>query len=306
MKKHLFLLLLTLIILTQITIAQEAANDDDSPIKVDTLLITMPLTVTDNKGRYVPGLKKGDFTIIENGIEQPIEYFFNEEAPMNVAIVIDTSASTKNALGNIQKAARDFVKVLRPEDKGIIVSFDNRTLFLSDLTADHKKLTKAIEKARIADEAGSDLNEAVLRLVNKYLDSFKGRKAVIALTDGMVVKRSVSSQQVIDALRESDTLFYPIIFKTKFLIEAKARAAATGGKPMSIEILEIIASETGGRFYEKDSASLQEAFLSIAEELKNQYLLGFYPQDVERGKATGNIRVEVERKDFRLKIKKRW
>jgi len=305
MKKRLFLIVLASILLITGAVAQNTPEDDDQPIKVDTLLLTMPLTVTDSKGRYIAGLKKENFSIVENGIEQTVEYFFNEEAPMNVALVIDTSASTKDVLAKIQKAARDFVKVLRPEDKAVIVSFDSRTLFLSDLTADKKKLSKAIEQTRIANEAGSDMNEAVLRVVKNHFDSFKGRKAVIALTDGMVIKRSVTSQQVMDALRKSDTLFYPIIFKTKFLTEAKARAAATGGKPMSIEILEIIASETSGRFYEKDAANLNEAFQSIAEELKNQYLLGFYPQDVEKGKATGNIRIEVDHKDLRVKSRKR-
>ena len=80
---------------------------------------------------------------------------------MNVAILIDTSASTKEVLDKIQKSAREFIKVLRPEDRAIIVSFDYRTLFLSELTSDKKKLAKAIEQTRIADEAGSDMNRAV-------------------------------------------------------------------------------------------------------------------------------------------------
>ena len=305
MKKQLFLLVLASIILTNAAFAQEVI-EDDAPIKVDTLLLTVPLTVTDNRGRHIAGLQKENFSIVENGIERDIEYFFNEEAPMNVAIVIDTSASTEDALDKIQKAARDFIKILRPEDRGIIVAFDSRTKFLTDLTADKKKLSKVIEQTDIAGETGSDMNEAVLRVVNNYFNSFKGRKAIIALTDGMVVKRVVTSQQVMDAMQKSDTLFYPIIFKTKFLTEAKSRAAKENRKPMSIEILEIMALETSGRFYEKDAANLKEAFQSIAEELKNQYLLGFYPQDTEQGKATGNIRIEVDRKELQVRMKKRW
>ena len=305
MKKQLLLLLLASIFLITAANAQQA-EEDDTPIKVDTLLLTMPLTVTDSKGRNIAGLKKESFTIFENGIEQDIEYFFNEEAPMNVALVIDTSASTRDALDNIQRAARDFIRVLRPEDKGIIVTFDNRTVFLTDLIDDKKKLSKAIEQTNVASATGSDMNEAVLSVVNNYFSSFQGRKAVICLTDGMVVKRAVTSQQTMDALQKADTLFYPIIFRTKFLTEAKARTAAAGRKPMSIEILEILASETGGRFYEKDAANLKEAFQSIAEELKNQYLLGFYPQDTENGKAKGNIRIALDRTDLTVRTKKRW
>jgi len=304
MKKQLLLLLLSSLLLVNVVKAQE--TDDDTPIKVSTLLLTVPFTVSDRGGRNIAGLKKENFSIFQNGDEQDIEYFFNEEAPMNVAILIDTSVSTEKVLDKIQKAARDFVKILRPEDKGIIASFDYRTLFLSELTSDKKKLSKAIDQARIADKEGSDMNEAVLQVVKNHFDSFKGRKAVIVLTDGIVIKRSVSSQQIMNALQKSDTLFYPIIFKTKFLSEAKTRAAASKSKPMTIEILEILAQETAGRFYEKDAANLKEAFESIAEELKKQYLIGFYPQETETRTSPGDIRIEVDRKDFTAKTKKRW
>ena len=295
---------MSLVLLITNGTAQEI--EDDTPIKIDTLLLTMPFTVADKSGRNIAGLKKENFSILENGIEREIEYFFNEEAPMNVAILIDTSGSTEKVLDKIQKAARDFVKILRPEDKGIIVSFDYRTVFLSELTSDKTKLSKAIEQTQIAHHTGSDMNEAVFHIVNNYLDSFKGRKAIIALTDGMVIRRAVSSQQIMDIMQKSDTIFYPIIFKTKFYVEAVARAAKDNRKPMSIEILEILAQETAGRIYEKEATNLKEAFQSIAEELKNQYLVGFYPKNTENGKPLGNIRLEVDRKELTVRTKKRW
>lgn len=303
-KKQLLLFLLTLVLLINGSTAQE--KEEDAPIKVDTLLLTMPFTVTDKSGRNVAGLKKENFSILENGIDRKIEYFFNEEAPMNVAILIDTSASTKQVLDKIQKAARDFVKVLRPEDKGIIVSFDYQTVFLSDLTNDKKKLSKAIDQTRIANQTGSDMNQAVFQINNQHFAAFKGRKAIIVLTDGMVIKRAVSSQQIMDDLQKTDTIFYPVIFKTKFYTDAVARAAVYKRKPMSIEILEILAQETSGRIYEKDVVNLKEAFQSISEELKQQYLIGFYPVNVEKGKPLGNIRLEVGQKDLTIRTKKRW
>lgn len=303
-NKQSLILLLFLILLTNVVKAQDA--EDDTPIKVDTLLLTMPFTVTDKGGRNIPGLKKENFSIFQNGREQDIEYFFNEEAPMNVAILIDTSASTKEVLDKIQKSARDFVKVFRPEDKGIIVSFDYQTLFLTELTSDKKKLSKAIEQTRIADQAGSDMNAAIFQVVNNHFASFKGRKAIIVLTDGMVMRKTITTQQILDTLQKSDTLFYPIIFKTKFYAEARSRAATNKSKPLPMELLEILAQETAGRFYEKDAADLKEAFQSIAEELKNQYLLGFYPQNTEAGKSSSDIKIEVDREGFTVRTKKRW
>lgn len=300
MKKQLLLLLLAAILLTNVVKAQDE-NGDDAPIKINTLLFTIPLTVKDKNGRNVPGLKKENFSIFQNGDTQNIEYFFNQEAPMNVAILLDTSASTREVLDNIQKAARDFVKVFRPEDKGIIVSFDDRTLFLSKLTSDKKELSKAINQARIAEQTGSDMNAAVLQIVKNYFASFKGRKAIIVLTDGMVIRRDISTQQTLEALQQSDTLFYPIVFKTKFYAEAMSKPK----KPLPVEMLQFLADQTTGRFYEKNAANLKEAFQSIAEELKNQYLIGFYPQTTETGASSGSIKLAIDRKELTIETKKR-
>ena len=304
MKKQLSVLLLSLVFFINVVPAQDA--NDDAPIKVDTLLLTMPLTVNDNRGRNIPGLKRENFSIFQSGEEQEIDYFFNEEAPMNVAILIDTSASTKNVLDKIQKAARDFVKILRPEDKGIIVSFDYQTRFLSGLISDQKKLSNAVNQTRIADKSGSDMNEAIFQVVKNHFESFKGRKAIIVLTDGMVVKRAFSSQQIMDVLQKSDTLFYPIVFKSKSLSEAMARSAANNRKPLSIEVLEVLAQETAGKYYEKDAENLREAFQNIAQELKNQYLIGFYPQYAERGISADDIRIQVDQAELTVRAKKRW
>ena len=279
--------------------AQDA--NDDAPIKVDTLLLTIPLTVSDGKGRNVPGLKKGNFTIFQNGEEQDIELFLNEEAPMNVAILLDTSYSTKKVLDNIQKAARDFVKILRPEDKAVVVTFDNRTAFLTGLTSDRKMLSNAIEQARITDTNGSDMYEAIFAVINNHFAALKGRKAIIVLTDGMVTGRGISAQQTLDALQKSDILFYPIIFKTD-----NNSWRISGSKNTSpFEILKILSEETAGRLYEKEAAKLNEAFRSIAEDLKNQYLLGFYPQSSEKGKPLGHVRVAVDRTGFTVRAKKK-
>ena len=303
MRKLLFLTL-SLIFLINAVRAQEPT--DDAPIKIDTLLLTMPLVVKDKNGHNITGLKKENFSIIQNGDKQNIEYFFNEESPMNVAILIDTSASTKEVLDKIQKAARDFIKVLRPEDRAIIVSFDYRTLFLSELTSDKKILSKAIDRASIADQAGSDVNRAIVQLVNNHFDSFKGRKAIIVLSDGMTLRRDISTQQTLETLQKADTLFYPIVFKTKFYAQARQRAANNNTKPLPMKMLEFLATETTGRFYEKDAANLKEAFQNIAEELKKQYLLGFYPQNTNTGYLNKNIRITVDRRDLRIETKKRW
>lgn len=294
----LFSVLICFLVFTNPVRAQQP--DEDELIKVDTTLLTIPVTVSDQKGRNVPGLKKENFSIFQDGEEQYIDFFFNEEAPMNVAILLDTSYSTKDVLDNIQKAAKDFLKVLRPEDQALIVGFDHRTQFLSQLTSDRKSLSKAIERASVTNVNGSDMHQAISLVVKNHFGTLKGRKAIIVLTDGMVTGRSVSSQQILETLQNADTLFYPIIFKTK-----ANSTRSSGKKPLPIEILEIISQETAGRFYEKEATKLKEAFNSIAEEIKKQYLLGFYPENSGSGAAPKHIRVAVDRDDLTVRVKKK-
>ncbi|HEY0461579.1 MAG TPA: VWA domain-containing protein [Pyrinomonadaceae bacterium] len=274
-------------------------EEDNTPVKVDTLLLTIPLTVNDKKGASIAGLKKENFTIYEDGLARDIDLFMNEEAPMNVAILLDTSYSTKNVLDNIQKAARDFVKILRPEDRAIIVGFDRHTVFLSGLESDHKTLSKAIERVRVSGDNGSDMYEAITLVTENYFAALKGRKAIIALTDGMVSGNGISTQETMDAMQKADTFFYPIIFKTP----ANSRPAAK--KPVLVELVEIMSEVTGGKMYEKDSTKLKEAFESIADDLKNQYLLGFYPRNTSTGTGRSRVRVGVDRENLFVRIKKK-
>jgi Ca-activated chloride channel family protein len=304
--RFLAVILLSFVMFAKFAAAQEptpqptpADEEDNTPVKVDTLLVTIPLTVSDRKGAFIAGLKKENFTIYEGGLSQKIELFLNEEAPMNVAILLDTSYSTKDVLDNIQKAARDFVKILRPGDKAVIVSFDDRTVFLSRLESDRKILSTAIERVSVSNVNGSDMYEAIAQVTRNYFADLKGRKAIIALTDGMVTGRGISAQQTLDSLQKSDTFFYPIIFTTDALKRTRTR------KPVTVELLQIMAEDTGGKFYEKDSTKLKEAFQSIAEDLKYQYLIGFYPRNTKGGNERSRIRVAVDRENLLVGVKKK-
>ena len=284
-----------------VSLRAQTENDDDQPIKVDTLMVTIPLTVSDAKGRNVAGLKKSNFTVFQNGEEQDVEIFLNEEAPMNVAILLDTSYSTREVLDDIQDAARDFIKILRPEDKALIVSFSNRTEFLSGLTADRKSLSNAIERARISPTNGSDMPDAIFSVINNHFTQLKGRKAIIVLTDGQVSGRVYTAQQTLNVLQKADTILYPIIFSKN-----SSRASASRiNQPQKFSILKILTEETAGRFYEREAAKLKEAFRSIAEDLKNQYLIGFYPQDNETEKSLGHIRIAVDCPGYNVRAKKK-
>jgi len=189
-------------------------SNESETIKVDTVLINIPVIASDRDGRFVAGLKKENFFIIESGERRNVDLFEDVEAPLNVAILIDSSLSTSGVLGDIKKAAREFVKTLRPEDQCLVATFDSKLHIEITFNSDVKKLNKTIDRVNVAREVGSNMFDSLHFLISKSFYSIKGRKAIIVLTDGRVgPTKDVSDNKLLDTLAESDVLVYPILFE---------------------------------------------------------------------------------------------
>lgn len=214
-KQSILSALLLISLLFSINSSNFAQTTNEEVIKVNTALVNIPVIISDRNGRYIAGLQTQNFTLLEDGKPQRIEYFASEESPINVAILLDTSRSTEQVLGKIKKSAREFIKQLQPADRCMIMSFDNDIQILSEFTSDHKVLDKAIKKAEIGDRIGTMLNDAVYEAVDKEFSKMKGRKAIILLTDGKDAGSYVSKRDLIYRLEESDTLVYPIFYETE-------------------------------------------------------------------------------------------
>src|SRR5262244_4301274 len=125
---------------------EKPQQDQQQPtIKIGTNLVTVPVIVTDHYGRFITGLTRKEFTVREEGSPQKIEDFSSTEAPFSVALLIDTSHSTKNKLGRIRKAAETFIRQLLPNDRIMVVSFDDKVRFVCDFSSDHEVLKRAVK-----------------------------------------------------------------------------------------------------------------------------------------------------------------
>lgn len=207
-------LLILAFALTTLGVRAQSVNTDET-IKIDTRLVSVPVIVSDRNGRYVPNLAATDFTVWQDGVRQNIEFFGAAEEPLTVALLIDTSQSTRPVLDDIKDSARSFIKLLLPQDRAMIVSFDYDTHVLNPLTSDQEQLKNAIKRAEIPDGLfGTTLRDAAFQTVNRSFAGIKGRKAVIILTDGKDFGSRISSRELIYSLQETDTLIYTIMFKT--------------------------------------------------------------------------------------------
>ncbi len=270
-------------------------ESDEAPIKVSTVLLNIPVIASDREGRNISGLTKEDFVITQNGEKKQIECFSDENAPINVAIIVDTSGSTTPIMGNIKKAARTFLKVLRPEDNVLIVSFDGKFKFLSELTSDQKTLEKAIDKLEMIQLEGTTMYDSIDEVINNKFASVKGRKAIILLTDGFEGSSRISQKEFTRMLTESDTVIYPVLF-------IFSRLPKNSFTDNMLDYMKLIASITAGKLHYGGS-DLQKAFQSIADEMKKQYLIGIYPQTVETGKPP-EIKIDVLRENVVMRTKR--
>jgi VWFA-related protein len=290
---------------------EEVAEGD--VVRVDTALVTVPVSVLDRQGRFVPNLRREDFSVFENGVEQSIAYFEPAEKPFTVALVLDTSASTHFHLWEIKEAAIAFATQLRPQDRVLVVSFNDQVLLLTEATNDLNVVSAVIQQ-NANTGASTRLYDAVDLVIKERLNKIKGRKAIVLFTDGVDTSSYMATyQSTLNEVEELDALIYPIQYDTSDYLRAMQGAGsitivssnsnwpgrsssqviysgpATGGIPppgtskadyeRADKYLHELAEKTGARLYQaNNSAQLAQAFARIAEELRRQYSLGYYPQ----------------------------
>ena len=310
-------------------------------MRVNTNLVTVPVSVLDKQGRFVPNLRREDFSLFENNVEQSIAYFEPSEKPFTVALVLDTSASTHFQLAEIKEAAITFAKQLRPQDRVLVVSFNDQVLLLTEATNDLNLVETVIEENAYTGNS-TRLYDAVDLTIRERLNKIKGRKAIVLFTDGVdTSSQQATLQSTLREVEELDALIYPIKYDTSDYIQAMQGAGngtitvttttrglfgtststqtynvpGSGGAPIpgstkadydrADKYLHALADRTGGRLYEaNDTKQLAEAFTRIAEELRRQYSLGYYPKtDSADGNERRDIRVRVRQSNLAVKAR---
>lgn len=285
-----------------------ATEDGDEVVKVETSLVTIPISVFDRNGLYIPNLTKENFKVFDNGVEQQIEYFATSEKPFTVVLLIDTSPSTEYKIDEIRLAARAFVDQLKPQDRVAVIEFDGNPQVLTRATGNREQIYKAIKKADFG--WGTALYDAVDLALKEHLAQIEGRKAVVLFTDGVDTQSSKATyDSTLDLAEEFDAPIFPIYYNT-FL--ENSRQSFPGPEPVfgsgrtageyavGKKYLEELSAYTGGRIFKPESTpgGLTAAFEGIAEELRRQYNIGYIPTETGTSGQRRSIRVRVDRKNL--------
>lgn len=296
-------------------------------VRVDTSLVTIPVSVRDRSGRYAPDLRREDFRVFEDGVEQRIAYFATVDQPFTVALVLDTSGSTDFSLSDMQRAAFAFIEQLKPADRVTVISFDDRIDVLCEPTSDREQLNRAIRRAH--GGGGTRLYDAVEYTLKKRLAQIRGRKAVVLLSDGVDTTSRASYQSSIKLAEQSDALIYTVSYggfrgtlpgvvtQPRIplpggggIIIGNPRGTGAGGGTTAADYargeayLNELAQRTGGRMYRGNSVvNISQAFAWVAEELRRQYSLGYYPKASGKNGERRLIKVEVNQPNLAVQAR---
>jgi len=313
--------------LNESTINPGGETVEGDVIRFDTALVMVPVSVLDRNGRYVPLLRKDQFRLAENGINQKIAYFATTDSPFSVVLLIDTSGSTQMRLEDIQDAAIKFVEKLKPTDSVMVMSFDDRIQVQCKATTDRDVIEKAIRRTRTG--GGTRLYDAVDDILRKQLQTITGRKAVVLFTDGVdTTSHRASYDSTLRLAEESDAPIYSVDYDTSGMGGGMGRGTGgrgtifgipfpTPGIPGStipgsnpgdyrraVAYLHALSNQTGGRFYSGDTQfGVGQAFTWIAEELGRQYSLGYYPSTPGKEGERRQIKVRVTESDMVVKAR---
>jgi Ca-activated chloride channel homolog len=294
-----------------------STETDEETIKVDTNLISIPVTVATKNGSFVPSLSKGNFQVFEDGKEQEVAYFGTTDKPFTAILLIDVSGSTSLKIEQIQDGAIAFVQQMLPQDRAMVIAFDSGVKTLVEFSSDKNVLEAAIRKLRFG--GGTSLYDAVDRTLEKQLQKIEGKKAIVLFTDGVDTTSRTTYERTVAAAIESEATIFPIYLNTYL----DAIGIGGGGPMQSPAILGIpgmgggtqqvgatreqyalgrrylqdLTNATGGRIIRPDnsSAGLNSAFEAVAEELRSQYEVGYYPNDAGKTGDTKKIKIRINR-----------
>ena len=248
----------------------EQQKGENPTIRVNVKLVDVYVTAVDRQGAPVSGLVKDNFRLAEDGVPQDIRVFAREsELPLSIVMAIDASLSTRTSLKLELESARRFIhSIMRRQDALSLYQFAEQVTELVHFTSNLPAIDRGIDRVRVG--SATALYDAVY-LGSQALESRQGRKVLVVITDGGDTDSQVDYQAALRAAQESEALVYSIIIVP---VESSA-GRNTGGEHALIQL----SNDTGGKYYYAHStAELDVVFQQISDQLRTQYLLGYYPK----------------------------
>jgi Ca-activated chloride channel family protein len=305
MSKLSCLALVGLLVAVEVRAQQPSAGD---VFRSAVEIIPLNVVVTDSRQKFVNGLAADDFAVFEDGVRQEVSYFAASEAPLDLAIVLDTSASMTERIGFAQQAAVGLLTTLRGRDRVMVVDVKETARIIYQLGADVAAASEAIEDTQAS--GGTRLFNSLYTTL-KELDKERlahkqdvRRQAIVMLSDGLDTSSLISFEDVLDLAKQSGIAVYTIVIKPQALTTRRG-AAVTPTLDRSDYEMKSLAQDTGAlAFFPTEARELKSVYGVIANDLANQYSIAYTPTNARTDGVFRRILVRVaNRPDARARTR---
>jgi Ca-activated chloride channel family protein len=306
-----FIFLAAILFLQTAVVAQNKTDDEDDVIKVDTNLVVLNVAVTDSKGNSVTGLKRTDFKLFDNGVEQDItsldSIFTAEEAPFAAVVLLDTSGSMEARIALARSAGIKFLENLRSKDSAAVYNFDSEINQIQEFSSSRDLHPTAFG---LKGKGMTVLNDAVIEAAKALADREESRRAIVVLSDGADTLSKASQAKALKAALAVNAVIYTVDMSA--IDFGPGGATMTSGSSnarmerlKSVNALKAFAEKSGGRFVPvAGGEALREAFRQIAQELGTVYTIGYEPKNLAPDGKWHTIEVKVARPGTTVRSRK--
>ena len=269
-----------------------AQDQDDDVVRVNTELVVLNATVLDKNGKFVSGLKRTDFQILEDGAEQKLVSFSAEDTPFAAAILLDTSGSMETRLTLGRSAAIRFLDGLREEDVAAVYNFDSKVEQMQDFSPGRDLPARAFG---LRTKMMTALNDAVLRAADDLAKRAEKRRAIVVLSDGGENYSRASADKALDHSLQAGATIYAVNMSD----------TGPGRDIVGSSILKNLSDKSGGRYIASPGGQeLRDSFAAIAEELGHQYTLVYRPINRARDGKWRAIQIKTQRPEVTIRTRK--
>jgi len=262
----------------------------------DASLVALNVTVQDTAANYISDLQPEDFLVYEDGVRQDVRFCESASVPVDLIVLLDTSASMSNKVDLVRDAAAGFLRTLRSGDRGAVVAFNDRVRVVQPLTADPRALSSAI--ASIETHGTTALDDAIYIALKEFghATSQAGevrRQAIAVLSDGEDTSSLTSFDDVLALARRMGVNIYTVGLQSSF--EIRQAREETGRRFLSESdyTMKTLARETGALSFFPDVKELRSVYASIAKELAHQYSIGYVSSNPQPDGRFRRIVVQV-------------
>jgi Ca-activated chloride channel family protein len=261
-------------------------------IGVNVDLVLMYTSVFDKNGRFISGLKQDSFKIYEDGIEQKISSFTQEDVPVSMGILLDLSGSMRGKIDQVNRAALAFIKASNPQDQVFLIGFNDQVELLQDFTSDIDEITDALDNTVVT--GGTALYDAIYLGVQKDHTGSKPKKAVVVITDGEDRDSYYKLDELIAKVQESDVQVFCVGFLNPIGDKGLFGHWSKSVPEKARDALQKIAEETGGKaFFPDKLTDIHIVVSEIASELRSQYSIGYFSSNSARDGSFRRVKIEI-------------